>query len=52
MNFSGADLAVGFIKAGVFVYDVITYPVYAIIQRPWRRRKAGNKQRVRIEYVT
>lgn len=42
----GVTLAINCIKAGVFLYDVVTYPIYALIQRPWQKRKAMVKRRV------
>ncbi|XP_018021963.1 long-chain-fatty-acid--CoA ligase 4 isoform X2 [Hyalella azteca] len=41
----GVSVAIGLIKVGVFFYDVISYPVYAILQRPWQKRRAMNKDR-------
>uniref|UniRef100_A0A2P2HY61 long-chain-fatty-acid--CoA ligase n=1 Tax=Hirondellea gigas TaxID=1518452 RepID=A0A2P2HY61_9CRUS len=41
----GVSVAINIIKAGVLVYDVLTYPVYALWQRPWQRQDTTNKQR-------
>ncbi|KAF2357638.1 AMP-dependent synthetase/ligase [Trinorchestia longiramus] len=41
----GVSVAIGLIKAGVFVYDVVSYPIYAILQRPWQKRRANKKER-------
>ncbi|PSN39553.1 Long-chain-fatty-acid--CoA ligase 3 [Blattella germanica] len=41
------DGTIGAIKALAFVCDIITYPVYLILQRPWEKRTASR----RIKYV-
>lgn len=35
------------IRITIFLYDVITYPIYALIQRPWKKRKASRKIRAK-----
>ncbi len=32
------DLFLGVVRAFVFVYDIVTYPVYRMIQQPWEER--------------
>ena len=39
---------VGFIEILLHIWDVITYPVYALAQRPWRQRSKIRKTRARI----
>ncbi|CAH1104813.1 unnamed protein product [Psylliodes chrysocephalus] len=39
MDGVGFSLAIGALKALAFVYDVLTFPVYIILQRPWRLRQ-------------
>lgn len=29
------DVFLVFVRASVFVYDIVTYPVYAVLQQPW-----------------
>lgn len=29
-----------------FVYDVITFPVYLVLQKPWKRRQLSKRVRV------
>lgn len=36
----GAHLAVGLIRSVNFVYDVVTLPIYTVLQRPWNLRLA------------
>ncbi|RXG53582.1 Long-chain-fatty-acid--CoA ligase 4 [Armadillidium vulgare] len=39
------NLSIGLIKAGVFVYDIVTYPFYAVANKPWnyqREKKIQN----------
>lgn len=35
------------IKALSYVYDLLTFPVYLILQRPWEKRKASRKIKAR-----
>ncbi|XP_074027185.1 acyl-CoA synthetase long-chain isoform X3 [Leptinotarsa decemlineata] len=39
MDGVGITLAIGALRALAFVYDVLTFPVYVILQRPWRLRQ-------------
>ncbi|XP_058792342.1 long-chain-fatty-acid--CoA ligase 4 isoform X1 [Phymastichus coffea] len=39
--------AVGAIKALSYVYDLITFPVYLLLQRPWEKRKASRRIKAR-----
>nr|XP_045613680.1 long-chain-fatty-acid--CoA ligase 4-like isoform X1 [Procambarus clarkii] len=41
------SLGVNIIRAGVCIYDIITYPIYAVIQQPWKERKL--MRRIRAE---
>ena len=43
-------VSIGIIKAGVFVYDLVTYPIYALIQQPWKKQKLMETQRVSFFY--
>lgn len=40
-------IGIGFIKSIVFAYDMLTYPVYALIQRPWEFRQRSRQVRAR-----
>eukprot|EP00095_Tigriopus_kingsejongensis_P000185 maker-scaffold41_size498431-snap-gene-0.11 protein:Tk00185 transcript:maker-scaffold41_size498431-snap-gene-0.11-mRNA-1 annotation:"Long-chain-fatty-acid--CoA ligase " len=40
-----ATLGVGVLQTLVFVYDLLTYPLYYAVQRPWRRVRAGGRMR-------
>ncbi|KMY92303.1 long-chain-fatty-acid--CoA ligase 3 isoform X4 [Drosophila simulans] len=35
--------AIGAIKAIAFVYDIITLPVYLVLQKPWKRRQDSRR---------
>lgn len=35
--------AIHAIKALSYVYDLLTFPVYLILQRPWEKRKASRR---------
>lgn len=38
--------AIGAIKAFAFVCDIITLPVYLVLQRPWKRRQEAKRVKV------
>lgn len=40
--------AIGAIHAISFVCDVITFPVYLFLQKPWRRRQLARRAKVSI----
>ena len=40
-------IGIGFIKSLVCVYDLITYPIYTAVQRPWEVRQQGRVTRAR-----
>lgn len=42
---TAVNLGINLIRAGVCLYDFITYPVYALIQRPWRQEKFMHRSR-------
>ena len=39
------DGVICLVQAVVFVYDILTFPLYTVSQRPWIRRGAINKLR-------
>ncbi|XP_018564650.1 long-chain-fatty-acid--CoA ligase 4 isoform X2 [Anoplophora glabripennis] len=43
MDGVGFTLAIGALKALAFLYDVITFPVYVLLQRPWRKRQLARR---------
>ena len=36
------------IQAVVFVYDIVTFPLYTVVQRPWVARSLLNKERAKV----
>jgi long-chain acyl-CoA synthetase len=42
----GSTLLIAVLKAFTFVYDVITLPVYAIIQAPWTKKRDSKEAKV------
>jgi len=42
------DGVICLIQAVVFVYDIVTYPLYTVVQRPWVVRHNFNKQRSNV----
>lgn len=45
----GTTIALGLIKSVVCVYDVLSLPVYAIIQKPWAVTRASNELKAKQE---
>jgi long-chain acyl-CoA synthetase len=48
---------IGAIKALAFVCDILTYPVYLILQRPWEKKAMSRRIKVStllvvVQYVT
>lgn len=39
--------AIGAIKCVAFVCDVLTFPIYLVLQKPWRRRALSKRIKVR-----
>lgn len=42
-------IGIGFIKSIVCAYDILTYPIYTLMQRPWEFRQ--RTRRVRAKFV-
>ena len=36
------------LQAVVFVYDIVTFPLYTVVQRPWVARALQNKERAKV----
>ncbi|XP_044742056.1 long-chain-fatty-acid--CoA ligase 4 isoform X2 [Chrysoperla carnea] len=43
MDGFGIKLAINALKTLAFIYDIITYPIYFIIQNPWRRLRLSKR---------
>jgi long-chain acyl-CoA synthetase len=43
------SIAISVIKLFVFLYDVITYPIYYLIQKPWAVLQKANRIRAKLE---
>jgi len=41
-------IGIGFLKSIVCAYDILTYPIYSIIQRPWEFRQKTRKVRAKF----
>lgn len=41
--------AIGAIKVLAFVCDIITLPVYLVLQRPWKRREESRRVKVSVK---
>lgn len=48
MDGVGINLALGALKAIAFVCDILTFPIYAVIQKPWKRREQSRRVKVSI----
>lgn len=46
MDGFGTTLAIGALKAIAFVCDILTFPVYVLLQRPWRVRALSRRVKV------
>lgn len=38
----GTTIAMGFLKTVVCIYDVVTFPIYFLMQQPWEEWKKAN----------
>lgn len=47
MDGYGIALAIGALKAIAFVCDILTFPVYVLLQRPWKVRALSRRVKVR-----
>ncbi|XP_065199736.1 fatty acid CoA ligase Acsl3 [Planococcus citri] len=47
-NATWVEGAIGAVKAITFICDVITYPVYLLLQRPWEKRRQSSKPKGKI----
>lgn len=45
-NSSWVQTAINAIRVVSFVCDVITFPVYLVVQKPWKRRQLSKRVRV------
>ena len=50
MDPSWITVAVGAIKALSYVYDIITFPVYVMLQRPWEKRTRSRRVKAKPVY--
>ncbi|XP_050309991.1 long-chain-fatty-acid--CoA ligase 4 isoform X3 [Anthonomus grandis grandis] len=48
MDGVGFTLALGALRALSFVYDLLTFPVYVLLQRPWQQRQKTRKIKATI----
>lgn len=42
------QVALGALKAFTIVYDVITFPIYLLLQRPWKRREMARRIKAKV----
>jgi len=43
-----SSFVIGCLKIILFIWDVVTYPIYAVMQRPWKQKNMIMKTRARI----
>jgi long-chain acyl-CoA synthetase len=43
------QVAMGALKSFSFVYDVMTFPIYLLLQRPWKRRVMSRRIKVNFD---
>ena len=41
----GANIVIGIIKFFAFIIDLFTFPIYFLVQQPWRKRSLMRRQR-------
>lgn len=49
IDFSQFSFALTFIKLLVLIFDVLTFPFYALYQQPWKKRAANRRIRARLQ---
>ncbi len=47
----GVSATIAVVQIGVFIYDVLTYPIYTLLQRPWTNLAKSKRKRVRVKEV-
>jgi hypothetical protein len=45
------DIVFGVLRCVVFIYDIVTFPVYSITQQSWKERSKQNLGDVSIELI-
>lgn len=46
MDGFGITLAIGALKAIAFVCDILTFPIYVLLQKPWKVRALSRRVKV------
>ena len=46
MTFGGLDVLLKLVRALVFLFDIITFPIYKLLQQPWKERTKQNHGKV------
>ena len=46
MTITGLDVLLKLLKVVVFLFDVITFPIYKLLQQPWKERTKQNHGKV------
>jgi long-chain acyl-CoA synthetase len=44
----GVSATIAVVQIGVFIYDVLTYPIYTLLQRPWTNLAKSKRKRARV----
>ena len=48
MSLTGLDVALHIVRVIVFLFDLVTFPFYKLLQQPWKERTKQNHGKVRI----
>ena len=46
MDVQGVDVALYLLRVFVFLFDIITSPIYKLLQQPWKERTKQNHGKV------
>ena len=48
MAVQGVDVALYLLRVFVFLFDIITFPIYKLLQQPWKERTKQNHGKVLV----
>lgn len=51
MDGLGTTLAIGALKAIAFVCDILTFPIYVLLQRPWKACELSRRVKVILLFI-
>ena len=51
MDVQGVDVALYLLRVFVFLFDMITFPIYKLLQQPWKERTKQNHGKVYLLFI-